>query len=127
MAFSTSCTCWLTSVSEVGPNSETVSPKSSPPFFAPASMVCQNDESLALTITSIRRPAVGPPLPPPDRWAPAEVARPATTPTTAASSAITATSEIENFTRRIASPSPSTAARRWATGPAGRRKSKRFD
>src|SRR5690348_8511884 len=67
-------------------------------------MVCQNDESLALMITSMRLPAVLPPLPPPELLAPAEVARPATTPTTTASSAITATSDSENFTRRMSHP-----------------------
>src|SRR6185369_7334819 len=61
---------------------------------------CQNSESDALMITSTFLPpaapavAAPPPLPdePPD-------ARPATTPNTAAMSAITATSESENFTR----------------------------
>src|SRR6185437_12880423 len=67
-------------------------------------MVCQNDESLALMITSIRLPAVLPPLPPLEPLAPAEVARPATTPTTTASSAIAATSDSENFTRRMSHP-----------------------
>src|SRR6185437_11885215 len=67
-------------------------------------MVCQNDESLALMITSIRLPAVLPPLPPPEPLPPAEVARPATTPTTTASRAITATSDSENFTRRMVRP-----------------------
>src|SRR5438270_5172874 len=69
-------------------------------------MVCQNDESLALTITSMRLPAVGPPLPPPPPFTPADVARPATTPTTTTISPITATRERENFTRLIGSCLP---------------------
>src|SRR2546423_13249390 len=87
-------------------------------------MVCQNDESLALTMTSMRLPAVGPPLPPPPPFAPAEVARPATTPTTTASSAITATRERENFMRLIGSclplsPAPFAGRRRFPARRAG--------
>jgi hypothetical protein len=98
MAFSTNCTCSLTSVSEVGPNSPTLTPKSPPAFCAPASIVCQNDESLALMMTSTRLPAAAPPSPPPPLLPVPPVARPATTPTTAAMRAITATREAENTT-----------------------------
>src|SRR4051812_12088606 len=60
-------------------------------------MVCQNDESLALMITSTFLPAAAPPAPPPvlDDVPPA--ARPATTPSTTAISTITATSDSENL------------------------------
>jgi hypothetical protein len=40
-------------VSEVGPNFPILMPKSWPAFSAPASIVCQNAESLARMITSI--------------------------------------------------------------------------
>src|SRR3954468_9810167 len=60
-------------------------------------MVCQNDESLALMITSTFLPAAAPPAPPPvlDDVPPA--ARPATTPSTTAIRTITDTSDNENL------------------------------
>src|SRR3954454_10820966 len=50
-------------------------------------------------ITSTFLPAVAPPLPPPLALPESPDVRPATTPTTPAMSAMTATSDSENFTR----------------------------
>ena len=63
MEFSTSCTCSSMLVSDVGPKVLTLRPKSPPACFAPASIVCQNEESLALMITSIFLPLAAPPEP----------------------------------------------------------------
>jgi hypothetical protein len=100
--FSTSWTCSSMLVSEVGPKVETPRPKSSPACLAPANMTCQNEESLALMITSIRLPAEVPPDPPPPTTSPAPVARPARTPRTPATSAIAATSDREKTVRFLA-------------------------
>src|SRR5215218_11450549 len=84
-------------------------------------MVCQNDESDALMMTSTFLPAAAPPLPPPPPPDSPPDARPATTPTTPAISAMTATSDSENFSRVFLSPmlplspGPSSPARRERT------------
>ena len=64
-------------------------------------MVCQNDESDALMITSTFLPAALPPAPPPLELDDDPDARPPTTPTTSAMSTMTATSDSENFTRPL--------------------------
>jgi hypothetical protein len=64
-------------------------------------MVCQNDESDALMITSTFLPAALPPAPPPLELDDPPDARPPTTPTTSAMSTMTATSDSENFTRLL--------------------------
>src|SRR5512133_2909174 len=70
-------------------------------MLAPASIVCQNDESDALMITSTFLPAAFPPLPPPLELDELPEARPPTTPTTSAISAMTATNDNENFRRTL--------------------------
>ena len=95
--FSTSCTCPAMSVSDVGPNVPTVTPKSVAAASAPASRVCQYAESVARMMTSTFWPDAAPPLPPPPPVAlPEEVALPTTTPATTATRAIAATKDREN-------------------------------
>src|SRR5215217_8734360 len=65
-------------------------------------MDCQNSESDALMITSTFLPATAPPLPPPELSDVPPEARPATTPRTMPISAMTATSDSENFSRVLA-------------------------
>src|SRR6188472_3067597 len=57
-------------------------------------------------MTSTFFPAAAPPLPPPPPLDDPLEARPATTPTTTASSAITATSDSENLTRLLVMTGP---------------------
>ena len=87
----------VTSVSEVGPKRR-LRHRVLARFLAPANMLCQNDESVAFTMTSIRRPdalpgpvlKLGPEL---------EVALPTTNPITRASTSAAARNGVENNSR----------------------------
>src|SRR2546421_12709218 len=57
--FSTRLTWAETSASDVAPKRPTWIPQSFPAAWAPASIACQNCESVALTMTSIRVPEAG--------------------------------------------------------------------
>src|SRR5437764_7722911 len=57
--FSTRLTWAETFASDVAPKRPTWTPQSFPAACAPASMACQNCESVALTMTSTRLPAAG--------------------------------------------------------------------
>src|SRR6266566_5554394 len=92
--FSTSPTWSETFASEVAPKSPTLTPQSFPAAWAPASMACQNCESVALTMTSTRLLVAGA-----FAFALVEVGankRPARTPIMRATRAIAATVESVN-------------------------------
>src|SRR5947209_12765702 len=57
--FSTRLTWEEMSASDVAPKRPTWTPQSFPAAWAPASMACQNCESVALTMTSMRLPEAG--------------------------------------------------------------------
>src|SRR5690242_4713626 len=95
MEFSTRRTWSAISASEVAPNSPIWSPQSFPAFCEPASIACQNAESVALTITSIFLPEAGTlPLPLAELAAGAKM-RPPRIPSTRAISAAARRTENE--------------------------------